>query len=190
MPIMFVDVETTGLDSSQHEIIEIAIITQYSSGNVIKYHQRIKIEDWGSVQPEALNVNGYSEELWKDAKPMSEVIQEIHCQFRSGLFVGYNPSFDWGFLCQAFKKYGLEIPWRVRLIDLMPMVHFHLQPIGCQGLSFDAVRKFLGWSLIGRHTAPKDCDDTMKLYILFKNWNLWTKYWLLFKNRVKMKMTQ
>jgi DNA polymerase III alpha subunit (gram-positive type) len=188
MPIMFIDIETTGLDCRIHEIIEIAIITQYSSGNVTKYHQRITIENWATVQPEALNINGYTEDKWKDSKPMSEVIQEIHCHFKKGLVVGYNPSFDWGFLTAAFEKYGLDIPWRVRLIDLMPMVHFHLQPLGCPGLSLDAVRKFLGWSMIDNHTAMKDTRDVFRLYFLFKNWNMMTKYWLMFKTRVKLRM--
>ena len=42
MAIHFIDTETTGLDASRHEIIEIAVITEYGDGKKERWCRKVK----------------------------------------------------------------------------------------------------------------------------------------------------
>lgn len=166
---IFLDTETTGLDPLEgHEIIEIAIITEYSDGSEEIWETKIKPNRLHLAAPKALEINGYNEEDWLDAMPMSEAIYEIAKRLQGGLLIGYNPFFDWGFIKAALQEYNLEPSYRIRCIDVMVLVHEHLQPIGLKYLSLDAVRTFLSWEKEGSHSALKDTLDTKRLYYLLK----------------------
>jgi DNA polymerase-3 subunit epsilon len=165
MAMIYLDTETTGLDPLQgHEIIEIAIVTDYDDGTTEYWECKIKPRRLDLADPRALEVNGYSQELWKDAKDMRDAIIDIGVRLQKGLVVGYNPHFDWQFIKHHLRAYGLEPSHRIRLIDTMVLVHEHLTPKGLRGLSLDAVRDFLGWEKSHAHTAMGDTLDCRKLY--------------------------
>lgn len=167
MPLIFLDTETTGLNpEAGQEIIEIAIITEYSNGNVETWETKIKPQRINKAHPKALEINGYNETDWKDAPKMEEAVLQIYERLQHGIVIGYNPHFDWRFITKAFEEYGLDIPYRVRCLDVMVLVWEHLLPKGLKYLSLDAVRDFLGWDKAGSHSALKDTQDTRKLYHL------------------------
>tara|TARA_R110002110_G_scaffold332075_1_gene543099 strand:- start:1848 stop:2381 length:534 start_codon:yes stop_codon:yes gene_type:complete len=169
MPIIFLDTETTGLDPLQgHEIIEIAIITEFNDGTQEIWETKIKPNRLELANPKALEINRYNDKDWVNAIPMSEAIKEIAKRLKKGLLIGYNPYFDWGFIQSAMKEYDISPSYRIRCIDVMVFVHEHLQPKGLKYLSLDAVRDFLGWDKTGNHSAMKDTLDTKKLYYLLK----------------------
>lgn len=170
MPLIFLDTETTGLKPEHgQEIIEIAIITEYSNGETEIWETKIKPQRINKAHPRALEVNGYNEMDWAEAMKMEDAIIEIYKRLQKGIVVGYNPNFDWGFITKAFEEYGLEVPYRVRCLDVMVLVWEHLRPKGLKYLSLDSVRDFLGWDKSGAHSALKDTEDTRKLYHLLMN---------------------
>ena len=60
--LVFVDVETTGLDVfSGQEIIDIGIITEFADGRVERWESFIKPERLDLAHEKALKVNGYNE---------------------------------------------------------------------------------------------------------------------------------
>ena len=58
MAICFVDTETTGLDKSRHEIIEIAILV-LEGGQLKGYNQKIAPTHIATADPVALKINRY-----------------------------------------------------------------------------------------------------------------------------------
>ena len=119
----YIDVETTGLDHTIHEIISIAIIAENSkTGNILgEFDRKIKPMSIGSAEPKALEINGYNLEGWKDAVEPSldiaETIAGLLDHEDCGLWVGHNPYFDKRFIDAFLRKYGDGSK-----LDYMPML--------------------------------------------------------------------
>ena len=91
MIITVLDTETTGLNRSEHEIIEIALISYIIAANGDKYvlktfESKIKPGHIESASPEALKINGYSEEAWSSAPRFEEVYLLLFKNCRNILF--------------------------------------------------------------------------------------------------------
>jgi len=114
MKIAIVDIETTGLDPTKHEIIEI--------GCVIFNDRGFEITDWLDVKvrpkhietadPIALQVNGYNEEEWKDAIGLGEAMSRLMEKAEDAVFCSYPVVFDYPFIQQigveeSFSHYKL-----------------------------------------------------------------------------------
>ena len=159
-PRIFVDVETTGLDPSIHEIIDICIITEWQSGNIDEWHSMIRPEHIETAHPRALEVNGYTPEAWRDAPIMAYVVNDIAARVSQGMVIGHNVAFDLGFISAALAGHGLRRPSH-RSFDTMALAYEHL-PL--PKVSLDAIRSFFGWSGNHAHTALQDTRDMRRLF--------------------------
>ena len=157
--IVFIDVETTGLDSATHEIIEIAII----AGDKI-YHRRVQPLYIERASSKALEINGYDAKEWAYAAHPSLVAREIAPYLKGATIVAHNPHFDMAFIDELLHQYGVEIYIDRRYIDTTVLAHEHLLPAGITRLSMDGIREFFNWSTEGAHTAIKDALDLRRLY--------------------------
>lgn len=139
----FIDVETSGLNPYVHEIIEIAIITEE--------------EEWCvKVQPtlhryesEALSVNGFTKEKWKDAKPFHEHALAIAQRLSKVFTVGHNgPGFDIPFIkrelarCRGYHEESGSRVTHVHL-DTQSKAFEKLVPKGLKRLRLADVARFL-----------------------------------------------
>ena len=165
MTIHFIDTETTGLHPwDGHEIIEIAIITEHPDGWIQKYCERIKPLCIELAQPAALKVNGYNELGWLKALEMKDEIGKIAEILSEGVIVGHNVRFDLSFVEHAMRHYGVDGILSRHVVDTITLAHEHLVPRGLRYLSMNSIRRFMGWSDVGAHTAMKDAQDCRKLY--------------------------
>jgi len=176
-PLAFLDTETTGLDPQTHEIIEIAIITEYRSGRVYEWHTKIKPAHIERAHPKALEVNGYSEEAWADAPTFDQVAVEIGRRLSDVVVVGHNVPFDLDMVNVGLKRAGVTARISYHKIDTVTLAYEHLVPCGLQSVSFDHIRKFLGWSQDGAHTALKDTRDARRLFHLLRGAGHWRRFW-------------
>jgi DNA polymerase III epsilon subunit-like protein len=177
MLLAFIDTETTGLDPHTQEVIEIAIILVDSGKRTLTLHRKIKPERLEVADPYALKVNGYAAnpEAWNDALPMSVVGPEIVSFLKGAVLVGHNVSFDREFLVRNLERSGIKTKISHRSIDTITLAFEHLQPLGLESMALDSVRKFLGWSAVGAHTALKDVEDTLRLFELVWGLTFWRK---------------
>ena len=107
--LTFLDVETTHLDPEIGEIIQIAILTEDSEGNLKEWSTKTKPQlKLGTYSAKALEINGYNEEEWKDAPSFSEVAETIAKKLRYGPLVAHNINFDISHLKASFKRRGWE----------------------------------------------------------------------------------
>jgi DNA polymerase III subunit epsilon len=107
-PLVFVDCETTGLDPDRHELIEVAAIRvdprtlKIETELALKVHLE-RIED---ADPDALRINGYTEEAWSDAVSLAEAMQQLAPVLDGCMLAGHNVAFDRSFLDAAWKHVG------------------------------------------------------------------------------------
>jgi DNA polymerase-3 subunit epsilon/oligoribonuclease len=105
MKIIFVDIETTGLNFTLHVPVEIALICIDSNNNneMFRYENCIKvsIESWEKRDDEAIAFNGFNPSVvWKatDLERVKEDILELFIKHKirkgDSFFLCQNPSFD------------------------------------------------------------------------------------------------
>ena len=112
MNLLFMDVETTGLNPNVHEVIEICLVETLPDGTIVQRFDS-KIKPRGPVDPKAAEVNGYTPEKWATAPPDYEVWGKINdvfgkctCMSR----VGANDLVEHQEWCRAHPKNKLT-PW-------------------------------------------------------------------------------
>lgn len=107
-PLVFVDCETTGLDPARHELIEVAVLRVHPQTLAVEAEVALKVrpERIEDADPEALRINGYSEEAWTDAVSLDEAMALIVPVLEGSMLAGHNVAFDRGFLDAAWKRVG------------------------------------------------------------------------------------
>lgn len=175
-PVVFVDTETTGLLDSPHaEVLEIAVVG--IEGNVlldtkikpVKLHFALAENEEGTKR--ALEINGYTEEGWKDAPTFAELTPQILEVFKHKAIVGQNPNFDRTFIIRGLEEAGVEKAYRAlsrHVIDTTTLAWEHLVPCGLDRLNLDAICAFLGVGLDReeRHGALPDAQACRAAYLM------------------------
>ena len=158
-PLAFIEVETTGLDSDYHGIIEICIVTPKYA-----YHKKIRPNHPERMDNKAIAINGYSPSEWRHAISSTVAAAEISELLRDHLIVGHNPRFDMAFIKELCWRENVALRMDPRAIDTTTIAFLYLVPLGLHSLSLDAIRKFLGWKIHNYHDAYNDVLDTQRLY--------------------------
>ena len=110
--IAFVDLETTGLDPSRHEILEIGVVrVDARTLEVLAEHEVLVMpERLGDAQLDALAINGFTTAAWERALPLRDALREVSPLLEGALIAGHNVGFDWSFLEAGFRRTGLALP--------------------------------------------------------------------------------
>lgn len=110
--VIILDTETTGLDTSKAQVVEIAFkVVDVGSGACLESFQSVVTlskEEWARADPAALKINGFT---WNDVqtqgRPRSDIAVNICSLFsklkltpQSAFFLCQNPSFDKAFFSQ------------------------------------------------------------------------------------------
>lgn len=111
---LWLDGETTGLDSLKNDIVQLACIpviagVEHADKAFNQYCQPI---DWNAVDPEALQINGLTLDFLKKQQTPQAMVnnlvtyaKQFNCRF---IIAGYNVGFDRDFIASLFKKVGRE----------------------------------------------------------------------------------
>jgi DNA polymerase-3 subunit epsilon len=158
--LVFVDVETTGLDPLVHDVVEIAWAVE---GGEIKSY--VPQHTLSGADPKALEINGYFDrDLYSQGRRDARIDYQSTLLFdlNGATIVGSNPAFDTAFLR---KKLGFA-PWHHRLIDVSNvamMVFDRLRPPGLAAIAGSL--RGLGHDIPEPdHTATGDVECTRVVY--------------------------
>jgi oligoribonuclease (3'-5' exoribonuclease) len=188
----WLDTETTGLDPhapSYHRVIEIAVVLTDPELNELKSFETkvlLSAADFANASAEALTVNGYTPEEWKDAQPHSrELWGTIHEMLKGKTIAGQNTPFDSKFVAAEMQRFGLKPAWHRRAFDTTTLAQYVMRAFNVRDkrgqltASLVPVYAALGGPKLPEHRAMADVRRAQYLYRIFKDqfdgW-LMTKY--------------
>jgi DNA polymerase III epsilon subunit-like protein len=157
----FVDVETSGLEPTIHDIVEIAIIHPERG----EWSSKVRLDSGAVVQQRALEVNGYRESEWSSAPTLEAIADDICHMLNEVIIVAHNVAFDMAFIEYALRRRGKSTTNVSRYrMDTMMLAYEHLVPQGLSRLNLDAICDFLGISNEGNHRALQDARRCKMVY--------------------------
>ncbi|MBQ6881136.1 MAG: 3'-5' exonuclease [Alistipes sp.] len=122
-PIVFFDLETTGVDTAKDRIVEISMIKIMPDGEEIVKTRRLNPEM--PIPAEATAVHGITDEDVKDEPTFTQIAKSL-AQFIQGCdFGGFNSNrFDLPVLVEEFLRAGVDVDLkRRRFIDVQNIFH-------------------------------------------------------------------
>ncbi|KKS24419.1 MAG: Exonuclease RNase T and DNA polymerase III [Candidatus Nomurabacteria bacterium GW2011_GWC2_41_8] len=162
----FIDIETTGLDVINHEIIEIGCVLTTPELQVIEeFEMKIKPEHLENADQVSLKISHYDENLWTNASTLKKAIKTLSKKVQDAIMVGQNVAFDSGFLEHAFSKTGVKNSMHYHKLDTLAIAwaKFH-QDTSFEHFSLREMCERFGIKNERSHTALSDARATFELY--------------------------
>jgi DNA polymerase-3 subunit epsilon len=161
--IIFVDVETTGLDSTRDRVIEIGAVKVDKNGILEKYSQLIN--PGFKISKEIKKLTGIRQKDLTNAPFLGDIIDEVKDVLKADLFIAHNAKFDFDFLSKEMLRldYTLEIPY----IDTIKIAKCFYPNYLTYDLTSLIAR--MGFKVEKRH---RGLDDAHVLWELFNKINI------------------
>lgn len=158
-PVVFLDLETTGLSLTQDRIVEIAMLKVLPDGTSLKKRKLINPEK--PIPAEVSAIHGITDEMVKDAPIFRVAANEIRQFMDNSDLAGYNSNkFDWPLLMEEFLRAGLDFDMTGRkLLDVQKIYHM-MEP---RNLSA-AYKFYCDKDLENAHSAEADVNATWEVF--------------------------
>lgn len=159
-PLIFFDLETTGINIVKDRIVEISFLKVHPNGKEESKTRRINPEM--PIPPESTAIHGITDEDVKDCPVFKEIAKSLATQIEGCDLAGYNSNrFDIPLLAEEFLRAGVDIDLGKRkFVDVQTIFHKMEQR------TLSAAYKFYcSKSLENAHTAEA---DTMATYEVLK----------------------
>lgn len=154
--MIIVDVEASGTEHNKHSIVSVGALDLAKPD--YRFYMECRIWEGAHIMPDAMRVNGFTEEQITDVSKPSEA-DLTHAflawseQVEERTFAGQNVSFDRDFLKAASERAGhTEWPFAFRTIDTHTLCYMHMVQRGKKppvqhrrsALNLDAVLNYCG----------------------------------------------
>ena len=106
MKTLFLDTETTGLNSKYEELVEISLIDDEGNVLIDTLLKPTKKTEWKQAQ----SIHGISPDMVKDAPTFEDIAEELFTLINkpNQELVIYNANFDMGFIGKAYYQHNLH----------------------------------------------------------------------------------
>jgi DNA polymerase III subunit epsilon len=122
-PLIFFDLETTGIDVVNDRIVELSYLKIFPDGR--EEVKTMRINPTIPIDPKATEIHGISNEDVKDSPPFSEVAQSLANTFEGSDIAGFNSNkFDLPLLAEEFLRSEIDFDLKKRkFIDVQVIFH-------------------------------------------------------------------
>ena len=154
-PIVFFDLETTGVDTAKDRIVEISMVKVMPDGEEIIKTRRINPQM--HIPEDATAVHGITDEDVKDAPTFAQIAKSLS-QFIEGCdFGGFNSNrFDLPMLVEEFLRAGVDVDFKKRKFIDVQNIFLKME----QRTLVAAYKFYCDKELEGAHSAEADTKAT------------------------------
>lgn len=165
--ILLIDLETTGLDASKQEIIQIAAIlldkkTLKEKKFFVSY---VKPTKWAQRNLVSMQINKISFDTLKNAPSVEKVLNNFNAEFGTNVVLAYyGGPVDMDFLRAAYKKINKPFKFDYHYFNLWPVFYAYLASKNLlknskkfSGFSLEDLMKKFKIKSKSRHDALEDC---------------------------------
>ncbi len=157
-PIVFFDLETTGINIAADRIVEIAYLKVDLNGNETSKSQRINPEM--PIPEKVTAIHGISNEDVKDAPTFNEIARSLANEIEGCDLAGYNSiRFDIPLLAEEFLRAGVDIDLSKRKFVDVQVIFMKMEPRTLTA----AYKFFAGKELTDAHSAEADTLATYEV---------------------------
>lgn len=158
-PIIFLDIESTGLDREQDRIVELCLIKLYP--DMKREIHELRFNPGKPIPKEASDIHGITDEMVKDMPPFIDVAKQIFVFMEGCDVAGFNSnSYDIPMLFFEFQRAGLFFPYHdIHMVDVG-----NIFKIMEQRTLEAAVKFYLKREHKGAHGAKADVEATIDVF--------------------------
>ena len=162
LALTFVDVETTGLDSTTGDrVCEIALLRVCGDQEIGRFESLVHPQR--PMTPGAIAVNGITDALLVDAPPFAAVLPQVQALLQDAVLVAHNARFDVGFLRYEWQIAGQTLP-SLAVVDTLALAQARYR---FRHNSLGAIASELGIIPTSLHRAMADVLIT---------WQVWQRF--------------
>ena len=157
-PIIFFDLETTGVDVAKDRIVELCYIKVFPNGN--EESKTMRLNPGIHISQQASSVTGIYDEDVKDCPTFKQIAKTLWQTFEGCDLAGYNSNrFDVPMLVEEFMRAGVDVDLSKRkLVDVQNIYH-KLE----RRTLVAAYKYYCGKDLENAHSALADTQATYEV---------------------------
>jgi DNA polymerase III subunit epsilon len=157
-PLVFFDLETTGLNIITDRVIEFSYLKVFPDGH--EESKTIRVNPEMAIDPKAMAIHGITNEDVKNSPTFKEIAQTVANVFEGSDFAGYNSNkFDLPLLAEEFLRAEIDFDLKKRkFIDVQ--VIFHKMEQRTLGAAY---KFYCSKDLENAHSAEADTRATFEV---------------------------
>lgn len=156
-PIVFFDIESTGLNVVTDRIVQIALI-KYVPGQAEPEELELLLNPQMPIAPEAMAVHGITQEEVADKPRFEDVAQQLYAFIGDADLGGYNSDrYDIPMLLEEFHRAGIAFDTDSRATVDVQKIFYRMEPRTLKA----ALKYYCGKDLEGAHDALADVRATV-----------------------------
>lgn len=158
------DLETTGLNSHESEIIEIGAVKLKGTRIIDRFSEFVKPKN--KIPEKIQKLTNITDSMVSSALSIEDVLPKFIEFSKDSTMVAHNAKFDMSFIRRDCHKI-LDLDFNPSVIDTLQMARDLLPNLKSFGLG--PLTKKLGVALESHHRAVDDCQATAGMFVIFLN---------------------
>lgn len=159
MKILYLDFETTGLETGKDRIVELAFILEEDGVEIERWQNLINPNR--PIPSEVTAIHGIKDSDVKDAPSFQDLVDRIEKVVHNcDVFAGYNVLFDLKILMAEVRRCGRCINFHSKQVWDMQKIFFHHEPRNLAA----AYRYYCKGEHEGAHRALNDVEVTIEIF--------------------------
>lgn len=158
-PLVFLDVETTGLAPSKCEILEVSAI-KFDFGMIPVSAFTTLCKPKKPIPEEVTAINHITDEMVADAPTFSQIAPALTEFIKGCNIAGHNLDFDLRFIFAG----GAELPADTRFYDTLDLAHLTIPESYIRDYKLDTICRRYGIKRRDTHRSLSDCYATSKIF--------------------------
>jgi len=154
-----VDIETTGLDPVNNEIIEIGALKLENLKIIDSFSALIKPKT--NLPKKIVEITGITEEMLVDKPEIQDVLVDFENFLSDNIVIAHNSDFDIGFLQQNFSRH-LNSNMKNKILCTLKISRVIIPNL--PNYKLHTIAKYFNVPIIERHRALGDCKTTFYIW--------------------------